>query len=157
MPSFLASSLSFFSRPSSSLQKTTTPPMRADLFLMAASSSFLTKLVKLSLISRAKIMATGEPPSLQTWQARVPACFPVTLSGLNGVIFLDPTGGPDLRSSAADRTLHVSSAAARDVPSAMRFLMLQQTSRNLGPATLPAGRATRCPQPCDRVRLTDPG
>jgi hypothetical protein len=42
--------------------------MLQELFLAVAASIFLTKLVRGSLISRAKIMATGFAPFLQTWQ-----------------------------------------------------------------------------------------
>src|SRR5262249_54294392 len=114
--------------PSLSVQNTTKLPMRADLFLAVASSSFLTRLVKLSLISRAKIIATGFPPCFQTRHARVPTWAPEQCSGLKAGIFFDPTWGPDLRSSAAGSVLHTSIAAARDIPSTIRFLIVNKTS-----------------------------
>ena len=63
-------------------------------------SSFLTKLVKLSLISRAKIMATGLLPFFQTRQTFWPVVLPLQWSGLKGVILWLPTCGPDLTSAA---------------------------------------------------------
>src|SRR4051812_12555576 len=123
--SFLASSLSFFSRPSSSLRKTTKLPMRASLFLAVAASIFLTKLVKGPVISRAKIIATGFPPFFQTRQSFEPSSGPVACNGLKGVIRLEPTWGPDLRPPAA-RALPASSAAAREAPSATRRFITNQ-------------------------------
>jgi hypothetical protein len=113
--SFLARASSFLRSPSSSLQNTTKLPMRQSLCLSVASSIFLTKLVKPSLISRAKIMATGFPPFLQTWQTFWPAALPVTFKGLNGPGTGLPGCGPDLRPSAA-AALTTSSAAAREAP-----------------------------------------
>ena len=76
-------------------------PMRAERFLAVASSIFLTKLVKLSLISRAKIIATGLFPFSQTWQTFWPAPDPVTFNGWKGPGIFLPTGGPDLSPSTA--------------------------------------------------------
>ena len=98
--SFSASDLSLSCKPSSSVQNTTKLPMRQLLFLTAASSSFLTKLVKGSLTSRAKIIATGFEPFRQTWHCLDPAPSPVTLSGLNGPGTPSPGCGPDFRASA---------------------------------------------------------
>jgi hypothetical protein len=100
--------------------------MLQEEFLAVAESICLTKLVKGSLISRAKIIATGLPPFCQTGQFLVPASGPVTCNGLNGV-GLFPSWGPDFRSSEA-RTLPTSSAIARDEPSAMRDFIVKQAS-----------------------------
>ena len=50
----------------------------------AAASIFLTRLVKGSLTSRAKIIATGLLPFCQTRQFFFPALWPVTFSGWKG-------------------------------------------------------------------------
>src|SRR5437016_3008152 len=118
-------SLSFFSMLSSSLRNTMKLPMLQPEFLAVAASIFLTKLVKGPVISRAKIIATGFPPFFQTRQSFEPSSGPVACNGLNGVIRLEPTGGPDLRPPAA-RALPASSAAAREAPSATRRFITNQ-------------------------------
>src|SRR5437660_1568092 len=111
--SFLARSLSFCSRPSSLLRKTTKLPILQDLLAAVALSSFLTRPVKLSLISRAKIMATGLLPFCQTRQFFWPALEPLTFSGWKGVMLRLPSCGPDLTSAAVRDPPASSSAAAR--------------------------------------------
>src|SRR4051812_9200244 len=134
-----ANCLTFLSKPSSSLRKTTKLPIRQSLFLAVAASIFLTRPVKPSLISRAKIMATGLLPFFHTWQTLSPASSPVTLSGLKGVKWT-PGWGPDLRPPAA-RALPASTAAAREAPRAMRRFMFNEPSTRLeqGPGS-PRGR-----------------
>jgi hypothetical protein len=73
-------------------------PILHDLFSIAAASSFLTKLVKPGVISRAKIAATGLDPLAQTWQRFSPASGPVTFNGLNGLT-LSPGCNPAFRSA----------------------------------------------------------
>src|SRR5262249_62291813 len=96
--------------PASSVRKTTNEPMRAPLLAAVAASIFLTRLVKLSLTSRAKIIATGLPPLLQTRQPLVPAPRPVACSGLKAPGDC-PFWGPDLRSAAGTAPARSSTAA----------------------------------------------
>src|SRR5262245_45046581 len=96
--SFSASSLSLPSTFSSSDRMTTQVPSLASLWSAVACSSFLTRLVKPGVISRAKTAATGTSPSRQTGQDLVPAYGPATLTGLNGVT-PSPGAGPDFTSA----------------------------------------------------------
>src|SRR4051794_24677365 len=125
--SFLASSLSFSSSFSSSLQKTTNVPI-LPLLSAAALSSFLTKLVRLSETSRAKIIATGFPPLLQTRQSFLPIRLPLQCNGLNGVGD-SPTCRPDLDALSSANALHAASAIARAAPIAKRCFMLRELLR----------------------------
>src|SRR5262245_28177592 len=97
--SFSASSFSWASALSSSVMRTTNAPTLVSL-PEALCSSFLTKLVKPGGISRAKTAATGTLPSIQTWQAFLPACEPLMFRGWNGVT-PSPGAGPDLISPAS--------------------------------------------------------
>src|SRR5262249_29114172 len=98
-PSFSASSLSLASRSLSSLQNTTKEPILQDLLAAVAASIFLTRLVKLLSISRAKIIATGFPPFCQTKQFFLPADEPLMLRGWNGPGIDSPVCGPDFNSA----------------------------------------------------------
>src|SRR5262245_29603171 len=98
--SFSASSFSLSSALSSSVRMTTQAATLASLWSTVACSSFLTRLVKAGVISRAKTAATGTSPSRQTGQDLVPANGPATLTGLKGVT-PSPGAGPDLISPAA--------------------------------------------------------
>src|SRR5579883_808588 len=102
--------------------------MRQSLCLAVASSIFLTRLVKGPLTSRAKIIATGLPPFFQTRHCLPPGVGPLTCSGLKGTITLLPTWGPDLRVPSAI-TPPTSSATAREAPTAIRFLIVETTSK----------------------------
>src|SRR5262245_35404233 len=126
-PSLLTRSLSFVCSPSSSLRNTTKLPILCLLLSWVAASSFLTRLVKLLLVSRAKTMATGFPPFCQTRQFFLPSDEPLQFSGWNGVMFLAPTCGPDLR-SAASSTPPSSSAPASEAPVAIRTLIVKRSS-----------------------------
>src|SRR6266446_3235540 len=88
------------------------------VFLLVASI-FLTKLVKLSLTSRAKTTATGLLPYAQTRHCFLPAKGPVTLSGSNGV-GCSPTCRPDLRGSWATAPA-VASAITAKAPTTKQF------------------------------------
>ena len=89
----------------------------ASLWSIVACSSFLTKLVKPGVISRAKTAATGTSPSRQTGQALVPAYGPATLTGLKGAT-PSPTAWAGLecrRRSWCRRTTPAATAATRNL------------------------------------------
>jgi len=92
--------------------------MRALEFSEVALSTFLTRLVKPSEISRAKIITTGLLPLLQTRQPLVPTPLPLQCSGLKAPIFIVGFCEPDSRSSAATALAVRSSATAEDLPTA---------------------------------------
>src|SRR3712207_2714781 len=89
----------------------TKEPISAFLFLTVASSIFLTKLAKVSSVSRAKIATTGLPPLAQTRQEDLPASGPVTCCGLNARTD-SPTAIPDLTSADAGPLSSSTPAAA---------------------------------------------
>src|SRR5262249_33763037 len=98
----------------------------ASRFLAVAASIFLTRPVKGSLTSRAKMAATGLGPFLQTKQAFLPASSPVTFNGVKGPGSGSPACGPGDRLSAA-HTLQ-STAQASDALAAVRNLMMEAPS-----------------------------
>src|SRR5262249_45180656 len=116
-------------------RKTTKLPILQSLCSAVALSICLTRLVKGSLTSRAKIIATGLPPFFQTKHNFLPAVGPLTCNGLKGVILELPTCGPDFRSSPAQTPL-AASARQRLAPIAFRMLIVEPTSlcenRDLG-------------------------
>src|SRR5262245_12100248 len=115
--SFVFANFSSFScKPSSSLRKTT---KLLSFLLSVCLLRPLTKLVKPSLVSRAKTMATGLPPYCQTKQFFLPALAPVQLSGWNGPGMLVPACGPDLRASPAT-TPATASAVSTHAPAKRR-------------------------------------
>ena len=89
--SALARSFNLSSALSSSVIRTT-KALVLGLPEAAACSSFLTKLVKPGVISRAKTAATGELPSIQTGQAFSPAAGPFTFNGWKGVTAVPGAG-----------------------------------------------------------------
>src|SRR5262249_47331761 len=92
------------------------------LLAWVAASSFLTRLVKLSLVSRAKTMATGEARYCQTRQCFLPAWAPLRFVGGNAPPN-PPTGGRDLRASPPVAPLMASSAAAKAPTVKRRFIV----------------------------------
>ena len=72
----LAHFFSLGSSLSSSEQKTTKLPILHLLFFAVQASIFLMSLVSLSLVVRAKIIATGLLPFSQYRQCFLPACLP---------------------------------------------------------------------------------
>src|SRR5437762_2975811 len=130
---FLSPSLSasFFSSASilslSSVSTTTQEPILSLLFLVAASSSFLTRPVKVGDTSRAKTAATGFPPFAQTWHRDSPASGPFTLNGLNAFT-LSPGCGPLVNSAACPAQ---PSTAAQAKPSANQHV-IRSTFRLVG-------------------------
>src|SRR5882724_1789714 len=119
---FSASVLSLSPSFSSSDMNTTKLPILAFLFLAVSASIFLTKLVKESLTSRAKIIATGLLPLRQTWQFFSPAAGPFRFSTSKGPGMFVPTCGPDLRPSPATAPATASTATAK-VPIANRLMV----------------------------------
>src|SRR5690242_3414523 len=98
--SFLARSARLFSRSLVSERTTTKLPIFLSAWEAVALSICLTKLVKGSLISRAKIMTTGFLPFFQTRQDFLPAPGPVACNGSKGVT-AEPGCGPDTNGAAA--------------------------------------------------------
>src|SRR5437870_765230 len=102
-------------------------PILHSLFLAVAASSFLARLAKGSLRSRAKIMATGLAPFAQTKRKVLGANLPVTFLTLNGARTVSPGWGPDFTASAA-MTVLASTATARKPPTAVRGFIVEPTS-----------------------------
>src|SRR5262249_36145494 len=123
----LANFSSFFCMSSSSLRNTT---KLLSFLLSVALLRPLTRLVKPSLRSRAKTMATGFPPYCQTRQFFLPALLPVQFSGWNGPGMLEPACGPDLRASSAS-TPALASAASTTAPVHRRSFIVDLPPRNL--------------------------
>jgi hypothetical protein len=96
-------------------------PILQDLLATVAASIFLTKLVKLSETSRAKIIATGLLPLAQTKQFFSPAFDPLIFSGWNGPGIVFPTSGPDFSSSATAPAANIAPHSA--APSQIARLM----------------------------------
>src|SRR6185369_1028293 len=85
--------------------------------------SFLTKLVKSGVTSRAKTAATGLLPFAQTGHAFLPADLPVTLSGLK-TDTESPACGPDFRSAPSDAPANRPTTAAESRSRFMRVHLL---------------------------------
>lgn len=111
----------------------TNEPIRLSAFLMAASSSFLTKLVKPGVISRAKTAATGLFPLAQIWQRFSPASGPFTFNGLKTDTVL-PGSRPDFRSAPRPARAIAPTTAAesiyRDIIKGT-FLVIHGTTTNV--------------------------
>src|SRR5205823_2416916 len=146
-PFFSANDLTLPSKSSSSLRKQT----KLQIFLSCeAWSIFLTKLVKLPSMLRAKIIATGSAPYCQTRQFFLPALSPVTFSGWKGVGLL-PTCNPDLRGSPAT-TVDSATAVRAKAPSTIHFLIEVPLSRKTTKRTIDAsdtGFTPRTERPAD--------
>src|SRR5262249_25703526 len=94
--------------------------------LTEALSSFLTRLVKGSLVPRAKTIATALPPYCQTKQCFLPAWAPVRFVGWNGPGMFEPVCGPDLRASPAKVKLTI--AVSAKAPTSKRLFIVEPSS-----------------------------
>src|SRR5262249_19273936 len=116
------------------------------LLSAAALSNFLTKLVKSSEVSRAKIIATARLPLLQTRQFFCPTSFLFTglkeCNGVNGVGD-SPTCRPDLGALSSANALHASSALARVAPVANRCIIMVPLWCGCGIGEIPPGHRRR--------------